>query len=178
VKSKLDLKTVAEASMDQLAKETGESVNLGVLLDETALTLFNVDGESSVLVSKLLPVSPLHCSSMGKILMCSKDEAFIRAYFESKQFQPRTIHTLTTYEAFMAGRDQILKEGIAYDAEEYEYGLTCIAAPVTNCLGEVIAALSVSGPTSRLQYKGMERIIQLLKTAAGEISRRVIQAGL
>lgn len=176
VKSKLNLKTLAQPFMESLSKAVGESVNLGILHDTSVLTIGSIEGESSVLVSKLVPVSPLHCSSMGKILLSERDDKEIMHYFQSNKVQKRTINTITSYEDFMKEREEIKLKKLSFDREEYEYGLTCIACPITNKNGKTIAAISISGPTSRLNYKGVDNIIHELKLHGSKISNQVKEA--
>lgn len=178
VKSKLSLKTISEPLMEKLSKSIGESVNLGILHERDVLSICSIEGESSVLISKLIPISPLHCSSMGKILLSEMDDNKIREYFKSNRIQKRTINTIIDYDTFIIEREKILKEKFSFDREEYEYGLTCISCPITNKDGIVVAALSISGPTSRLQYKGLDNIMKELKNSAVQISEQVKTAML
>ncbi len=178
VKSKLNIKTISEQFMENLSQNVGETVNLGISHDGNIINIFSIEGESSTLVSKLIPISPLHCSSTGKILLSQMTEEEIENYFDSHEIQKRTINTIVRYEDFRKEKEEILKEKVAFDNEEYEYGLTCIASPIINMKGKTIAALSVSGPTSRLKFKGIDYIIEELKKISSEISGRLKEAQL
>lgn len=178
VKSKLNIKTVSEEFMEKLSQNLGETVNLGISHDGNIINIFSIEGESSTLVSKLIPISPLHCSSTGKILLSQMSDDEIEEYFNSHEIQKRTINTIVKYEDFRKEREKILKERVAFDNEEYEYGLTCIASPITNVNGETIAALSVSGPTTRLKFKGINYIIEELRKISTQISERLKDAKL
>lgn len=178
VKSKLNLKTIAEPFMDKLSKSIGESVNLGVLYERDVLSICSIEGESSVLISKLIPISPLHCSSMGKILLAEMDERDIKDYFNSDRIKKRTINTIIDYDSFIIEREKIRRDRVSFDREEYEYGLTCISCPITNKDDIVVAALSISGPTSRLQYKGFDNIMKELKNNGIKISQQIKAAML
>lgn len=178
VKSKLNIKTISQPFMEKLSRDVGETVNLGINQDNNVLNIYSVEGETSTLVSKLIPVSPLYCASTGKIFLSEMRDEEIKNYFNSYEIQKRTINTITKYEDFNKERQQILKEKVAFDNEEYEYGLTCIAYPITNIKGKTIAALSVSGPTSRLKVKGIDYIIEELRKISNEISERLKEAHL
>ncbi|WP_432408353.1 IclR family transcriptional regulator [Wukongibacter sp. M2B1] len=178
VKSKLNIKTISEEFMERLSKNVGETVNLGISHDGNIINIFSIEGESSALVSKLIPISPLHCSSTGKILLSQMTEEEIENYFDSHEIQKRTINTIVNYKDFRKEKEEILKEKIAFDNEEYEYGLTCIASPIINMKGETVAALSVSGPTSRLKFKGIDYIIDELKKISNGISVRLKETQL
>lgn len=165
----LDLIHVARPMLAKLSKDTGESVNLGIQYESSVLNLIGFEGESSTLVSRLIPIAPLYCSSMGKLFLSQMEDAELEAYFSSLKVTVSTIKTKTTLEAFLENRDEILREGIAYDLEEYEYGLGCISAPVYNRKSRICAAINISGPLSRLEYKGL----QPLKLKLTETSKRL-----
>ena len=157
--------------LEKLADEVGETVNLGIQYQGSVLVIHSEDGGANTsLVSSLSPIMPMYCSSIGKLLLSHKDDAEIDQYFETTECLKRTVRTLTTKEEFLAERNEILKEGISYDREEYDYGLSCFSMPVRNMRGQIIAGLSVSGPTSRLSYKGIEKLQQILRVAVNEIN--------
>lgn len=161
-----DLSQISTPVLSKLSAEIGESVNLGIKYGDNILTVLGFEGESSTLVSKLVPIAPLYCSSMGKLYLAGMADAQLKAYFESLKVTIETIHTKKTLEDFLALREDILKENIAYDLEEYEYGLACIAAPIFNGRDDIIAAISISGPYSRLKYKGMESLKAKISSAS------------
>lgn len=161
-----DLNQIASPVLSKLSAEIGESVNLGIKYGDNILTVLGFEGESSTLVSKLVPIAPLYCSSMGKLFLAHMKEAQLQAYFSSLSPTIETIHTKKTLDEFLALKEGILKDNIAYDLEEYEYGLACIAAPIFNGKDEIIAAISISGPFSRLKYKGMDALKDRLGSAA------------
>jgi len=160
---------LAKPFLDELSEEIGESVNLGILDDDSIYTVYNVSGESSVLVSKLIPVSPLYCSSMGKIFLAHMTDVEIAAYF-SKPRSKRTVNSIVTLDGFMKSRRDILDSGMAAETEEYEYGLSCMAAPLYGYRGRLAAAMSISAPTSRLELKGRDVIAAKLKKTAADIT--------
>jgi IclR family KDG regulon transcriptional repressor len=172
VKLNMDLKTIAQPYMERLASEIGETVNLGVNYEDSVLAIHTEKGEESVLISRLTPLSPLYCSSMGKIFLSGFNEKQLKEYFNSNRIVSRTVKTITNLDKIKEEIKKIKKEKVAFDNEEYEYGLTCIAAPVINKKNEIIAALSISGPTSRLEFKDINKITEKLKETAKQISQK------
>lgn len=172
VKSHTDIVTIAAPFIDDLAEKVGESVNLGVPYDEYVLTIYNAVGEDFYLVSKLIPISPLNCSAMGKLYLTYYPEEKLRDYFEKDKAKVRTINSITDLDEFLKIREKILEEGVSYDNEEYEYGLTCIGAPILDCKNNIIATISISGPTSRLKYKGMDYLKKNLIATRKEIEKQ------
>ncbi|WP_432663608.1 IclR family transcriptional regulator [Wukongibacter baidiensis] len=178
VKSKLSMKRISEPYMKKLSQDVGETVNLGISHEGNVLNIFSIEGETSALVSKLVPIAPLYCASTGKIFLSQMSDEEIKNYFNSHELEKRTINTIIKYEDFNKEKEQILREKVAFDKEEYEYGLTCMACPITNSKGDTVAALSVSGPTSRLKVKGIDNIIEELRKISKEISERLKEAHL
>ncbi|ATW26293.1 IclR family transcriptional regulator [Candidatus Formimonas warabiya] len=174
IKRQNSLNKIVLPFMRQLAGEIGESVSLGIKNDHQVLILESVEGESSVLVAKLSPVAPIYCSSIGKVLISADHETDIKEYFESEKRMPRTVNTIVDVEHFMAEIKSVKENGIAFDDEEYEYGLTCMGVPIFNHKREIIGGVSVSAPTSRLNIKGKENIAQKLKETGNLINRQPI----
>ena len=166
----VDMREIALPHINKLAKETGESTNLGILYEAAALTLANAKGEDFYLISRLIPTSALNCSSMGKLFLSEFTAEELEEYFQSEKPEKRTIHSVTTLEGYLELKKEIQRDGIAYDKEEYEYGLTCIGAPIRNKEDAIVAAISISGPTSRLQHKGEDTLIQKLLVTSRKIS--------
>ena len=126
--------------------------------------------EQRSLVASLPPVTPLYCCSVGKIFLAYQTNKELEHYFKVHHPIKRTINTRTTKEALLQESEKIRRDGIAHDHEEYDYGLSCIAAPIF--LGENLAAgISLSGPTSRLQYKGYAFLEKELKARAEALSK-------
>ncbi|MGE9874817.1 IclR family transcriptional regulator [Hornefia butyriciproducens] len=169
VKASRNSAEIAQPYIDKLAKDIGESINLGICNEDTVYTIYNVSGESSVLVSKLVPISPLYCSSLGKIFLMHRSKDEIISFFD-QELPKRTIYTQTTYEDYLNWKQEYDKTGVTTETEEYEYGLSCIAAPLYDHEKKLIAAISLSAPTSRLELKGRKELAQKLKETASEIS--------
>lgn len=172
-KEEMDLIKLCQPSMAKIAKEIGETVNLGIKYEDNILTIHSEEGETSILVSKLIPISPMYCSSMGKNVLAHMTDEELSMYFTKEQVKARTINTLMTKEAFLEEKDAICTRHIAYDNEEYEYGLTCLSSPIFNAAGEIVACIGVSGPTSRLRFKGFERIEELLISITKELTSHI-----
>jgi DNA-binding IclR family transcriptional regulator len=171
VSSENDITSIAVPLINKLAKQAGESINLGILHNSEVVTVYNAKGEDFYLISNLIPVSPLNCSAMGKLFLSMFSDKELKEYFESNKPEIRTVNSVADLEGFLKLKKEIEQEGVSYDKEEYEYGLSCIAAPINGPQGNIIAAISISGPTTRLNYKGRENLQNLLISTAKEISK-------
>jgi len=159
--------------MRNTAQKIGETINIGIEHDGSIITLHSEEGEKSVLVSRLIPVAELHCSSMGKLILSEMNEAKRQRYF-SQELNKRTVNTIIDYAMFEEERVKILTEDMSFDREEYDYGLSCIATPVRDSSERIVAMLSVSGPTTRLEFKGLKYIIDELKKLTKLVENEMI----
>lgn len=177
VRSDTSLNSIAEPLLRELRDATKETVNLGVLSEGYVVNSLTLPGDFFIITSRVLPLAPLHCSAMGKIFLAYMDEAQISDYFSVRRAK-RTIHTITSAEEFQKEREQILGNAVSHDREEYEYGLYCVGAPILDAGGALLAAISITGPTTRMQAKGLESLAQSICDTARKISRLTHEAGL
>lgn len=169
-KHNVEFMLVAKPYLQKLSKTCEETVNLGIMFQDYVLFIHTELAEQRSLVASLPPVTPLYCCSVGKIFLAYQTNKELEHYFKVHHPIKRTINTRTTKEALLQESEKIRRDGIAHDHEEYDYGLSCIAAPIF--LGENLAAgISLSGPTSRLQYKGYAFLEKELKATAEALSK-------
>ena len=109
------------------------------------------------------------CSSVGKCLLAYSSDIDLGVY-DTHPMRPHTEHTIITVSALRAELAKVRERGYAMDHEELEYGLTCIGAPILDQKGEAVAAISLSGPTSRMLTGDIEERIEAVKRIAREIS--------
>lgn len=110
-----------------------------------------------------------HCSSVGKCLLAYSKDIDLSVY-DRCGLMPHTANTITSTQALREELERVRANGYALDQEELEMGLTCIGAPILDRDGFAVAAISLSGPTSRMMADGMQRI-QAVRKVAEEISR-------
>jgi len=141
----------ARPILRSLMADTGETANLGVARGDAVL--FVAQAETHESLRAFFPpgtLSPLHASGIGKALLAEFDPDRLATYLDTTDRVPFTAHTLTAAECLRADLAQIRERGYALDNEERNEGMRCVAAPVFNALGEAVAGLSISGPTSRV----------------------------
>lgn len=106
-----------------------------------------------------------HCSSVGKCLLAFSKDIDLSVY-DRYGLTPHTANTITTTQALREELERVRANGYALDQEELELGLTCIGAPILDRNGYAVAAISLSGPTSRMMADGMQRIQAVCQVAA------------
>ena len=137
--------------MQRLHQQLGESVNLGVRQgDEIVYVERTSSGRSSVRVVHLVGArAPLHVTAVGKLYLAEDGPQKLREYARRTGLPGYTPTSLTTLAALEREVDRARRHGVAFDNEEIEQGLRCIAAPVRDDSGELVAGLSVSAPAER-----------------------------
>jgi DNA-binding IclR family transcriptional regulator len=170
--ARLDLVQEARPVCRQLAADTGETVNVTVRSETSALYLDQVAGSSALQSHNWVGQHiPLHATSNGKVLVSELDDATLkRAVRELPRY---TTHTVTTLAKLRAELAVVREQGYAVAVDELETGLTAAAAPIRNAHGDVIASMSVSGPSFRLDGERLEHTVPLLLAAALEVSHRL-----
>ncbi|MBS7335044.1 MAG: IclR family transcriptional regulator [Eubacteriales bacterium] len=177
VRSDITIRSLAEPYLMKLRDITQETVNLSILYEGYVINIASFSGESFIITSRALPLSPLYCSSSGKIFLAHMDQGEIKDYFSVPR-PKRTVRTITTYDEFISERQSILSLGISYDREEYEYGLYCIGAPVMGSDKKPVATISITGPSSRMELKGFDWLSKQVADNANMLSRTLLEAQL
>ncbi len=140
------LVTVAQPFLDRLGAVTGETINLGVARDGKVEQIAQVDSRYLIGGTNWVGLRvPLHCAALGKVLL-----AWGAASLPPGRLEQRTPKTITSRAELAADLSQVRRRGYAVTREELEPGLVAVAAPVRRDGGQVVAALSVSGPSTRL----------------------------
>ena len=151
VKSRLSIRDIALPFMQTLHETLGEAINLGIRdADEIIYLERTSNGRSLVRVVYLLGGrAPLHLTSLGKLFLAYDGDQNLRAYANRTGLPGKTPHSLTNLVALQKELATIRQNDLAYDNEEAEIGLRCVAAPIRNDEGLIVAALSISAPTDR-----------------------------
>jgi DNA-binding IclR family transcriptional regulator len=168
-----DLVRSARPILEDLAERTRETVNVGVLSGDAVVCVDQISGTRAIVsVSWVGRRAPLHCTSNGKVLLASLPEAE-RDRLLGRPLERPTSHTIVEPVMLRTQLREIEVRGYAQTLEELEEGLNAVAAPVRQADGDVVAALSVSGPAFRMRPMDLPRIARLTMEAAGAVSRRL-----
>lgn len=164
----------AEPYLKQLHERLGDSVYLGVKSGSSVMYKLHFDSVREVRISGCVGgCYPLHCSAPGKVLLSYCNKEFIENYFKSENLE-RTENTVTDSERFSAEAEGIRQKGYAVDNEEFARGIICVACPVLDRSGEVIATVGLSSLTIYDDINSLKNEkLPLLKKAADEISHNL-----
>ncbi|PUA83090.1 hypothetical protein C7S10_02230 [Nocardioides currus] len=151
--------------MDAIGEETGETVHLSVTRGDRVVQVAQVDSTYLLGTRDWTEVDvPAHCSALGKVLLAWGALALPAAPLE----QP-TEATITTLTGLRRDGARTRDRGWSVTVDELELGLTGVAAPVFGVHGDVVAALGISGPTSRLEGR-LDELGRLLSAHARALS--------
>jgi DNA-binding IclR family transcriptional regulator len=170
--ARLDVVQEARSVVRQLAADTGETVNVAVLSESSALYLDQVAGSSALQSHNWVGQHiPLHATSNGKVLLTGLDHQALEDMLgKLSSYTPLTI----TKKALLREElERVREQGYAVAVDELEVGLAAAAAPIRNAHGDVVASMSVSGSTFRLTADRLETVVKQLVEAALEVSHRL-----
>jgi DNA-binding IclR family transcriptional regulator len=115
---------------------------------------------------------PAYCTAEGQAILAFRSPEVVQAVIR-KGLAPRTPQTLTDPDGLMKALETVRQKGCAVEDEESEIGVRCIAAPVRDDAGEVVAAVGVAGPVSRLSKKALTVFMPHVIATAEDISQRL-----
>jgi IclR family transcriptional regulator, KDG regulon repressor len=169
-----NIRKVAEPQMRKLWANVQETVNLGVLNNNEIFYLSRIVSPHPF----RLEVSEggrafIHATALGKAIAAYLPKESVKAILRERKMLPSTPKTITNALRFWEELEKIRTVGYAIDNEESVEGARCIAAPIFNAGGDVIAAISISGPITRINKAEIFRLAGLLKGSCREISARL-----
>lgn len=158
----------AKIYLKQLVEQTGECAHLAILSQNQALYIDQEESPSALRVTTGIgTMAPLHCTALGKIFL-----AFSGAKINSA-LNPYTPRTITDQAMLDRHLDIVREQGFAIDDEEYNLGVRCIAVPVYDYRGKCVAAIGISGPTSRLLLEQMQSTTQIVVEIGKSLSAKL-----
>jgi DNA-binding IclR family transcriptional regulator len=173
VLDRMNLHKVALTPMRDLSAQTQETINITVLDGGECVNIGSISSPKSIQhVGRLGRRTPLHCTATGKVLLAfiSAEE---RGALVSSTLQPCTEKSIVDHQELKQTLDQVRERGYAIAHEEYEEGLSAIAAPIRDHTSRVVAAVSISGPTYRMGSDRIDKILEPLKDTAANISTQL-----
>lgn len=173
VRRRMDYSTEARPYLMKLREQSGETVHLAIR-DEAAIVYINyLESRQAIRMSTELGMrKPAHCTAEGKALLAFQPEEVVGRLIDGG-LVARTPKTTTAPAALHKELAAVRSRGYATDDEECELGVRCIAAPVRDYGGAVIAAVGVAGPTQRLTKKKLAALAPDVIAAAAAVSQRL-----
>jgi len=165
------LLSVARPHLVQLGEVTGESAHLSVRQRDRAVSLeHHVTDQLVGIHGSAGRSEPLHCSAVGKALIFDLDLSALREILGNAALPVRTERTIRTVKELVDHCRLAHTEGFAVDDEEYAQGVRCVASPVRDVHGGIVAAIGISAPTGRLPRARLAEVGRTVRNAADAVS--------
>lgn len=173
VANSIDIIEISNPIIKDLCSKAGETVHLGTLDNMEVVYIDKMESNQSMRIFSAIGArNPAYSTGIGKALLAYVDEEKLEKTIpeELKSF---TTNTITEKAKLLKELKNIRHNGYSMDNEENNIGLTCIAAPIFDSHGNAKYAISVSGPTIRMNYKKIEESKELVIDAAYKISEKL-----
>jgi DNA-binding IclR family transcriptional regulator len=169
VKARLSVRDAAQLPMRALHKLTGQTVNLSVRQGDEIVYIDRAYSERSGMqvVRAIGGRAPLHLTSVGKLFLADDDLPKLKAYVAKTGLNGHTQNSIHDMAQLEKELDLVKSLGHARDDEELELGVSCMAAAILDDSGKLVAGLSLSAPTERMQ----DDWLKSLKDTAMQISK-------
>lgn len=166
------LAPIARPYLDSLSRQVGETVHLAQLDNAQVLYVDKRNAAQPVeMFSQAGRVGPAYCTGVGKAMLAFLEPAALENALRQQSFHRFTRHTLTSEEALRAELAEIRAAGHAFDREEHEPEIICVAVPILTPAGRVLGAMSITSVTRRTDLAGLAKLVPLLSDAATHIAR-------
>ncbi|HUW65079.1 MAG TPA: IclR family transcriptional regulator [Spirochaetia bacterium] len=170
VLKQINLIKVAHPYLEKLAQDVEETVHLVVMDQMEAVFIDKVESLRPMQMgSRIGYRMPAHCAATGKMMLAHLPAQDLEEFLSGEDLRGYTENTITDREGLKKHLQQVKVKGYAVDREESEEGLMCIAAPIRDLRGRVMAAVSISGLAARLSLREGDMAVRVKETA-GTIS--------
>lgn len=167
----IDMRASAQPILRRLALDTDETSHLAIPAQDKSLLVEVVQSPHPIRVGAPAgTLAELYCSSTGKLFLAHIHRPSLAEIFKRIAPVRRTSRTILTAAAMEREIETILAQGFALDEEELYEGIRCLAAPVRDSQGRVIAAVGITGPSTRFTLERTPEVAQRVVAAANELS--------
>lgn len=172
--NRMELVSLVHPYLTEMAESSGETCHASILDDGVHVMFIDrVLGSSFLKMDTAIGFRLYaHCTATGKAILAFQPEQTISQYMRRADFEPVTQQSIRSAQNLQRILDNIRRDGFACDNEEAEPGLTCYAMPLLDSRGHAYAAISISGPTTRMEAN-KARHVQRLSEAVAKISRTI-----
>jgi DNA-binding IclR family transcriptional regulator len=170
----IDLRTEALPILKELVDKTNETCNLGILDSIEGVYIAKLEGSQFVRLNSWEGKRfPLHCTSMGKVLLAWQEEEKRSRVLPKLELVRHARNTITDLNKLSGHLRLVRKQGWALDDQENEDHVRCLAHPVLSFDGRVLAAISISGLATRFEGKYLQKMVREVQSAARRLSEKL-----
>ncbi len=172
--NRMELVSLVHPYLVEMAAASGETCHVAILSDGVHVTFIDRALSNSWLkMDTALGYSQYaHCTATGKAILAFQPDHVLTQYLRRTVFVHNTPASIPDAKTLLTILDDVRHQGYACDNEEAEYGLTCYGMPLLDSTGRAYAAISISGPTTRMEARKDEHL-QRIREAVKQISRTI-----
>jgi DNA-binding IclR family transcriptional regulator len=173
VRRRMDISSQGRPYLYELREKTNETVHLAILDGTEIMYVYNLESTQAIRMRSDLGVrKPAYCTAEGQAILAFQPQAVIDAVI-AQGLSPRTPQTITDPAELTKALAVVRQRGCAIEDEESEIGMRGISAPIRNDAGEVVAAVGLAGPVTRLSKKAIAAFIPHVIETADRVSSRL-----
>lgn len=176
VLNSMEIRRICLPYLEELSNNLKLNVNLAVL-DENEV-IYVARAETPYCTYGYFHIGmrrPIYCTALGKVLVCKTPEVVSEVF--KRDVNRYTLNTITDADTFLKEIEKVSLQGYAVDLEEWNNGINCIAAPLYDATGKIIAGISISGPTSMYSVEKLMEYVPILIDYANRLSARMGSRG-
>lgn len=172
---KMGLLHQAKPVLEELVEACNETSYVAIFKDGYIVYLDVVETRLTVrVVSRVGTRLPSYCTAAGKVHLAYMSDEELESYLPSQELEAYTPHSITDREVLKKDLAKVSEQGYAFDIEELDIGVRCVAAPIRDYTRRIVGALSISGPATRFSDERLEKeLVPLVTRAAEELSTRL-----
>ncbi len=175
----LDIRRLSLPHLHELNAQTRETVHLTIRQGLSAVYIEKLDSPEPLRIYSRIGASvPLHCTAVGKVILAYMPEAELASILPQLDFKRRTQNSIGNVQEMQTHLQKVRRGGYAFDLEENEAHISCVAAPIWDHAGAVHAALSVTGPAVRMSAMRLRQLAPMVQQAGLRISRELGYQGV
>ena len=170
----VELVSVATPILENLARATGESSHLAVRSGNDIVIAARTAGTGAFqLVDRAGGMRPAHCTALGKVLLAGLSEEQLEQYLTTARLDSWTSKSMTDPQQIRADVARVRAAGVGCDDGEFDPEVRCVAAPIRDFTGQVVASIGISGPVWRLTLQQVQDATGKVVEVAGSLSREL-----
>jgi IclR family transcriptional regulator, KDG regulon repressor len=168
----MELRKLSLPYLEELSKATDTNANLALLDGHEIIYIGRAESQNNKYGYFHIGMRrPVYCTALGKVLISHSPEKVSEIF--KRGVERHTLFTITEEKIFLEEIERVRLQGYATDFEEWSNGINCVAVPVQNVNGEVMAAISISGPTSNFPVETAKDKIPILLEYSNRLSGRL-----
>jgi len=168
------LHETAQPYLEHMANIYNESVQVAVLEGTNIFSVAHIPSTHSLTIGiREGKHWPAYCTAIGKVLLADMEDFRLKTFLSSCKYERRTANTITNAADFMRHINQVRDQGFAVNDQESEMGMRGIAVSIKNRHGQASAAISLSGPSTRLSLEKLYETRDELQSASEGITKNL-----